>query len=146
MSTEGAGSRRPEQRPWVLSTDGAARGNPGPAGAGATLADPSGSLVDELGVGLGRLTNNEAEYHALLLGLEMARRHGATRLRVRMDSELVVRQLAGRYKVKSEHLRPLFDQARKLLAAFESAEVVHVFREQNGDADRLANQGIDAAS
>ncbi len=130
---------------WLLCTDGAARGNPGPAGAGATLTDPEGREVDRLGVPLGRLTNNEAEYKALLLGLDMARRHGARRLRVQMDSELVVRHLGGQYKVKSEHLKPLFDEARRLLGGFEAARVVHVFREQNGEADRLANAGIDSA-
>jgi ribonuclease HI len=130
---------------WVLSTDGAARGNPGPAGAGATLHDPEGRPVDELGVPLGRLTNNEAEYRALLLGLQMALRNEVRRLRVRMDSELVVRQLSGRYKVKTEHLRPLFEEARSLIGRFEHCEVVHVRRGENADADRLANAGIDSA-
>jgi ribonuclease HI len=130
---------------WELSTDGAARGNPGPAGAGATLRDPEGKPVDELGVPLGRLTNNEAEYRALLLGLQMALRNEVRRLRVRMDSELVVRQLSGRYKVKTEHLRPLFEEARRLIGQFEHCEVVHVRRGENADADRLANAGIDSA-
>ena len=130
--------------PWVLSTDGAARGNPGPAGAGAVLQAPDGRVVGELAVGLGRLTNNEAEYRALLLGLQLAQRHRVERLRVRMDSELVVRQLSGQYRVRKPHLRPLFDAARSLMAGFEHCEVCHVPREQNAEADRLANAGIDA--
>jgi len=131
---------------WVLATDGAARGNPGPAGAGGTLSDPQGRRVEEFGVALGSLTNNEAEYRALLLGLEAARRRGVARLEVRLDSELVVRHLSGAYRVRARHLRPLFEEARRRIAAFEACEVRHVPREQNAEADRLANAGIDGLS
>lgn len=128
---------------WKLFTDGAARGNPGPAGAGVMLRDPAGAEVATLAEYLGSLTNNEAEYKALLLGLELARRHGARELVVHMDSELIVRQLAGRYRVKAEHLKPFFERARKELSGFDRASVLHVRREQNRDADLLANRGVD---
>ncbi len=107
------------------------------------LRDPAGAEVATLAEFLGTLTNNEAEYRALLLGLELARKHGARELVVHMDSELIVRQLGGRYKVKAAHLKPFFDRARKELSAFESAAVLHVRREQNRDADLLANRGVD---
>jgi ribonuclease HI len=132
--------------PWVLATDGAARGNPGPAGAGAALWDAQGNVVESLGVPLGGLTNNEAEYKALILGLEMALRNGAAQLTVRMDSELVVRQISGQYRVKTEHLRPLYEQVKRLIARFERCEVRHVRRGENAEADRLANAGIDSAA
>jgi ribonuclease HI len=128
---------------WKLYTDGAARGNPGPAGAGAVLLDAGGGQVATLAEYLGKLTNNEAEYAALLKGLELARTHGATELLVHMDSELVVRQLLGRYKVKAEHLRPTYEKALKELKTFKTWSVVHVRREQNSIADQLANLGVD---
>lgn len=131
---------------YILHTDGAARGNPGPAGAGALLLDPAGNEAAQVVKYLGETTNNVAEYQALLLGLEAALDHGVVNLLVRMDSELIVKQLSGAYKVKAPHLRPMFDQARALLAKFKSARVTHVRRAQNKDADLLANQAIDAYS
>jgi ribonuclease HI len=127
----------------ILNADGGARGNPGPAGCGAVLTLPNGDVVASLNKFLGNTTNNVAEYQGLLLGLEAAQAHGASSLEVRLDSELIVRQLNGQYKVKSPHLKPLFDQAKSLLQAFDSVNVVHVRREQNREADKLANLAMD---
>ena len=132
--------------PWGLSTDGAARGNPGPAGAGAILVDPEGREVETLAEFLGTTTNNEAEYQALLLGLALARKHGVRALTVSLDSELVVRQLGGRYKVKAAHLRPFYERALRELKEFERYTLRHVPREQNRGADELANRGVDAGT
>jgi ribonuclease HI len=127
----------------ILNADGGARGNPGPAGCGAVLTLPNGDVVASLNKFLGNTTNNVAEYQGLLLGLEAAQAHGASSLEVRLDSELIVRQLNGQYKVKSPHLKPLFEQAKSLLQAFDSVNVVHVRREQNREADKLANLAMD---
>jgi ribonuclease HI len=126
----------------ILWTDGAARGNPGPAGIGVVLKTPSGEILATEARFLGHTTNNVAEYRALLLGLEKALECGVKRLQVRADSELLIRQLLGKYRVKSEGLRPLHQQASELLRRFESIDLVHVRREQNAEADRLANEGI----
>jgi ribonuclease HI len=127
----------------VLHADGGSRGNPGPAGAGAVLTTEDGEEVAGLSRYLGRATNNVAEYQALIMGLEEARRLGCRELEVRLDSELIVRQLSGRYRVKSPHLKPLHDRARELLAGFGRVRVSHVAREHNHKADRLANQAMD---
>lgn len=132
---------------FFLYTDGAARGNPGPAAIGAVLyrgAPSSRNVVEELSRTIGHGTNNVAEYRALIEGLEMAARHDPSGLVVYCDSQLLVRQLLGRYKVKSPGLRPLFRQARKLLDGFGSVRIKHVRREHNRRADRLANQALDA--
>ncbi|MFH1057426.1 MAG: ribonuclease HI family protein [Pseudomonadota bacterium] len=128
---------------YRLHADGGSRGNPGPAGAGAALLDPSGRQVGAWSRYLGRVTNNVAEYQALLLGLGEAAKLGVRRLEVRLDSELLVRQIGGQYKVKSPALQPLFAEARRLLAGFERASVRHIPREQNHLADALANQAMD---
>lgn len=135
----------PEQglAPHVLHADGGSRGNPGPAGAGAALLDPEGRELALLKRYLGVATNNVAEYQGLILGLEAALDRGVTRLEVRLDSELLVRQINGQYKVKAPHLLPLYKQARALLSRFESALLVHVPRAQNAIADQLANQAMD---
>ncbi|MEW6263449.1 MAG: ribonuclease HI family protein [Thermodesulfobacteriota bacterium] len=125
---------------WTLHTDGAARGNPGPAGAGAVLLDGQGRVLAELSRSLGVRTNNEAEYHGLLLGLAEVRRLGGRRLRLRLDSELVVRQLQGRYRVKHPHLIPLYRQAMVLLRELEVYDIMHVRRELNAEADALASK------
>jgi len=130
----------------ILWTDGAARGNPGPAGIGVMLKTREGEVLAAERRFLGHTTNNVAEYKALLLGLECALERGVKRLEVRADSELLIRQLLGKYRVKNEGLRPLFQQASELLKRFEAVELLHVRREQNVEADRLANQGIDAAA
>jgi len=128
---------------WVLEIDGGARGNPGPAGAGAVLYDASGRRLDGRAFPLGRMTNNAAEYEGLLRGLAMAREHGATRLEVRSDSELLVYQLTGRYKTRAPHLAELADRARALAADFSSVRDVPIPRERNVEADRLANKAMD---
>jgi ribonuclease HI len=128
-----------------LYTDGGARGNPGPAGIGARLLTASGDVVEELADFIGTATNNVAEYQALLAGLELALDRGVERLDVFLDSELVVRQVNGRYKVKDAGLKPLHAQACRLLSRFHEVDVKHVRREQNAEADRLVNEAIDAA-
>ncbi len=127
-----------------LFTDGASRGNPGQAGAGAVLFDAAGQELAARSLYLGECTNNVAEYRALLLGLQTALEQGCVRLEIRLDSELIVRQLQGRYQVKNEGLKPLFQEVKSLLARLESWAVAHVPREQNKRADQLANQGIDS--
>ena len=128
---------------WLLMVDGASRGNPGEAGCGAVLFNPEGESVRELSRYLGKATNNVAEYAGLLMGLEEALKLLIKRLRVESDSELLVRQLNGIYRVKEPRLVELHQKARELLRRFESYRIMHVRREQNRIADRLANQGID---
>jgi ribonuclease HI len=127
----------------VLYADGAARGNPGPAGAGAVLYDTGGSVVAELARPLGRATNNVAEYNALILGLEEAKRRGASAVDVRMDSLLVVQQMRGLWRIKHPGLVPLALKAGALFASFPEREIRHVPREENVAADLLSNRAID---
>ncbi len=124
-------------------SDGAARGNPGPSGAGAVLVDPRGRVVERLGKYLGVQTNNVAEYTALILGLQRARELGVDEVEVFADSELMIRQLGGRYQVKSPSLRPLYEQARGLHNEFSRFKLVHVPREMNAAADEMSNKAID---
>jgi ribonuclease HI len=131
------------QGPWKLFTDGAARGNPGPAGAGAVLVSPDGTQVERLGKFLGVQTNNVAEYEGLLLGLRHARALGIRSLDILADSELMVRQLNGEYRVKAPGLLPLFEQAQALRRGFTTTTARHVRREQNKDADEMSNRAID---
>ena len=130
---------------WLLMVDGASRGNPGEAGCGAVIFDDSGLTVRELTRYLGRATNNVAEYEGLLMGLKEALKLGVKRLRVESDSELLVRQLNGVYRVKHENLIPLHRRAGELLRRFDAHRIIHVGRELNSVADRLANQAIDEA-
>ena len=129
----------------TLHTDGGARGNPGPAGIGVVLTDENGEVVGAIAPGMGRTTNNVAEWRALIAGLELAIEKGVRELRVYVDSELVVHQLKGDWKIKNDRLRLLAVKARSLLGRFERATVDHVPRDKNAGADRLANQGMDAA-
>jgi ribonuclease HI/probable phosphoglycerate mutase len=126
-----------------LFTDGASRGNPGQAGAGAVLLNEDGAERATRSVYLGICTNNVAEYKALLIGLEEALQQGCSELAVALDSELIVRQIQGRYKFKNEALLPLYQQVRERLARFGKWSIAHVPRAQNARADQLANQGID---
>jgi ribonuclease HI len=126
----------------VLFADGAARGNPGPAGAGAVLYDDKGKLVAELARPLGHATN-VAEYNALILGLEEAKRRGASAIDVRMDSLLVVQQMRGLWRIKHPGLVPLALRAGELLASFPERQIRHVPREDNAAADELSNRAID---
>lgn len=139
---------RPDPKtPWpdsvVLYADGASRGNPGPAGVGVVFCDEGGNVLDESFAYLGETTNNVAEYRALLLGLEKAAARGVRRILFRCDSELLARQLQGRYKVKSPNLKGLYAEALRRTAGLESFRVEHVYREKNARADALANLAID---
>jgi ribonuclease HI len=127
----------------ILYTDGASRGNPGEAGAGVVLLDGDRRQLASRAIYLGQCTNNVAEYRALLAGLELALQQGCGRLSIFLDSELIVRQISGQYKVKNAHLQPLYLQARGLLQRLQSWRIKHVPRAENAQADKLANQGID---
>jgi ribonuclease HI len=127
----------------TVRVDGASRGNPGPAGIGAVVEFGDGRAPIELSSYIGETTNNVAEYRALLMALEEAGRHVPASLTVFSDSELLVRQLNGQYKVKAENLRPLYLEVRARLRAFPAARILHVGRERNRRADLLANLAID---
>ncbi len=126
--------------------DGASRGNPGPAGIGVAFYDSAGALREQIHQGIGEATNNVAEYRALLAALDRALALGISTLEVRSDSELLVRQLQGKYQVKHPGLKPLFEAARQRIARLAQFRIQHVPREQNAEADALANQGIDEAA
>ena len=128
---------------WTLRCDGGARGNPGPAAYGYVLADSQGVEVEAKGQYLGPATNNVAEYRGLIAGLEAAARHGAKRLRVYLDAELVVRQMTGQYRVKNAGLKPLHEQAQRAAAGFSRIEYRAVPREGNARADALVNEALD---
>ncbi len=130
---------------WVIYADGASRGNPGPASVGAAIYDESGRELHTVSHRIGRATNNEAEYRAAIAGLEAALALGARDVELRMDSELVVRQLDARYKVRNPSLRRLFGRVKDLQWRFASFQVRHVRREQNRRADQLANEAFDRA-
>ena len=125
--------------------DGGARGNPGPAGYGVRIEDGDGNLLDELYSGLGVTTNNVAEYNGLLAALKWAVDRGIDRVEIRADSELLVRQMRGEYRVKHPGLQPLAARARLLIAQLGDVTFQHVRREQNKEADRLSNLGMDEA-
>jgi len=125
--------------------DGGSRGNPGPAAWGVAVLDDAGACVEGHGEPIGRATNNVAEYQALLEALELAARRGATQVEIRSDSELLVRQIQGRYRVRHPALQPLHAEAARRIRAFEAFRIVHVRREENRDADRLVNQALDRA-
>lgn len=127
----------------IANVDGGARGNPGPAGYGAVIADEQGNVLAELYEGIGISTNNVAEYRGLLAALQWAVDHGHTRIHVKADSLLIVQQMLGNYRVKHEGLIPLHRQARHLIAKIGHVTFEHVRREQNKEADRLSNLGMD---
>jgi probable phosphoglycerate mutase len=129
---------------WVTAhCDGGARGNPGPAGYGALLQDESGAVLAELSEFLGNRTNNYAEYSGLLGCLQWALDQGHGRLRVVSDSELMVKQIQGKYKVNSPDLRPLWEEARRRIAQLDRFEISHALRHKNKAADQLANDAMD---
>jgi ribonuclease HI len=130
---------------YVANIDGASRGNPGPASYAVVLRDPEGKIALELAKNIGRETNNVAEYFALLAALDYAATHDIAALRVRSDSELLVRQMQGHYKVKSPDLKPLHERASKLSRHLQYFAIEHVRRELNTDADALANVALDSA-
>jgi ribonuclease HI len=127
----------------VAYIDGGARGNPGPAGYGVRIEDEMGGLITEFNGFLGSATNNVAEYNGLLAALRYAREHGHRKVRIKSDSELLVKQMRGEYRVKNAGLQPLFQQAQTLAEDFDRVVYEHVRREQNKDADRLANVAMD---
>ena len=128
----------------TIKTDGGARGNPGPAGAGVAIWDEQGRLILERGFFLGVMTNNQAEYEGLLRGLEAAGELGADQVEVFCDSELLVKQINGEYRVKNAQLKKLYEKAVVLQGQFKSVRVRHIRRCENADADRMANRAMDA--
>jgi ribonuclease HI len=128
---------------WTLFADGGARGNPGPAGAGAYLEDETGKPAARIYKYLGETTNNVAEYSALYFGLKEALRQKVPKLLIRMDSQLVVRQIQGSYRVKEPHLVKLYGKVMELLEQIPAYEIEHIPREKNKEADRLSNVAID---
>ena len=130
----------------VAYIDGGSRGNPGPAGYGVRIEQPDGTLVEEFWESIGVATNNVAEYRGLLAALEWARAHGLRDVRVRSDSQLLVQQMLGNYKVKHPGLRPLHAKARLLAHELGRVAFEHVPREANAHADRLANAAMDEAA
>ncbi len=130
----------------ILYTDGAARGNPGPAAIGVVLTDAQGHEIETRGEVIGNTTNNVAEYRALLRGLQCAAAHHATEIEVRTDSLLMAQQLRGLYKVKAPNLKPLYSEAQRSIQQFKSFSITHNVRELNRRADALANEALDSAS
>lgn len=131
---------------WLLHTDGASQGNPGHGGAGAILYDPAGEVQAKISKYLGKVTNNEAEYQGILEGLKKALELGVEKVHIRMDSELIVRQILGIYKVKNERLAVFFQEVKGLLAKFKAYDIEHVRREFNSEADALASKAAKEAN
>lgn len=131
---------------YRANIDGGSRGNPGPASYGVVIRDPRGEVVTKLKKYIGRTTNNVAEYYGLIAALDYAQQHAIRALRIESDSELLVRQMQGQYKVKSPELRPLYERARKMAQTFDNFKIGHVYREQNAEADALANEALDETS
>jgi ribonuclease HI len=140
-------SRQPPEKPrhLFLYVDGASSGNPGPAGAAAIVQDEEGTTLLEKGRAFGPATNNVAEYQGLLLGLELAAQLKPGVLTIRSDSELLVRQVAGQYKVRAPHLKPLLREVQRLLAPFATVEIEHIPRGRNTEADKLARKALEKA-
>jgi ribonuclease HI len=139
------GTRSPARKGLRLTavSDGASRGNPGEAACGVIITDADGEELLRRGKRLGVATNNTAEYHGVILALELAQALGASELVVKLDSELVVKQLRGEYKVKNASLKPLAERARELIETFDHFDLIHVSREQTKEADKLANAELD---
>jgi len=130
-------------RSLIIYTDGGARGNPGPSGIGAVLYDENKQVVAEVSEFLGKATNNQAEYQAVIFALEKAKKLGAENIHIFADSELIVKQLRGEYKVKNKDLAPLFLKIYNLSLAFKKITYTHIRRELNSAADALANKAMD---
>jgi ribonuclease HI len=139
----------PEPKPaaaaaaYRINIDGGSRGNPGPAAYGVLIRDANGGVVAKLKKYIGRFTNNVAEYYGLIAAMDYAQSHGVRAIRIESDSELLVKQMRGQYKVKSVDLQPLYERAQKMSKAFDSFRIDHVYREQNREADALANEALD---
>lgn len=132
-----------DEKCLVVNIDGGARGNPGPAGYGVVVEDESGKRIDSLSEYLGAQTNNFAEYSGLVAALEYGLKHGYAAIKVRSDSELLVKQIKGEYKVRSEALLDVYRESKELIRKYKSFQIRHVYREQNREADRLANLAMD---
>lgn len=128
----------------IINADGAARGNPGPAAIGVTVKDDKGSLIASISRRIGKATNNQAEYRAVIAGLEEAVRLGARRVKVYSDSELVVKQINGKYRVKNAALRHLYEKAVQLIGSLEGFTIHHTPRAGSAEVDSLANQALDS--
>jgi ribonuclease HI len=129
---------------FTIFSDGGARGNPGPAAIGAVISSEDGKVLEEISKTIGETTNNQAEYQAIIAGLEAAERLGAEAVECFLDSELVVKQLKHEYKVKNKELAPLFVKVHNLSLKFKKISYTHVPRERNKEADRLVNEALDA--
>src|SRR5882724_2311463 len=127
----------------TLEFDGGSRGNPGPAGIGVVVRAADGTPLVTLGRAIGRATNNVAEYRALITAMEEAKKLGATKIIIRGDSELIIRQMTGEYKVKHPDMKVLYDEAQQLIRGFASAKIEHNLRHKNELADKLANLAMD---
>ncbi len=127
----------------VIFADGASRGNPGPAAIGVTIKDKKGKLITFISQRIGRATNNQAEYRAIIAALEEAIRLGAKQVDIKTDSELVVKQIGGEYRVKKATLKPLYQQVKQLQGLLKSFTITHILRQQNIEADKLANRALD---
>jgi len=130
----------------VIYADGASRGNSGPAAIGVTIKDKRGKLITFISQRIGRATNNQAEYRAIIAALEEAIRLGAKQVDIKMDSELVVKQINGEYRVKKATLKPLYQQVKQLQGSLEGFAITHILRQQNIEADKLANKALDGYS
>ena len=126
----------------IINTDGASKGNPGPAAIGVTIKDENNRQLASISRKIGRTTNNQAEYQAVIAALEQAIKLGASRVEMRSDSELAVRQINGQYRVKNASLKPLYQQVRHLQGQLVDFSISHINREQNKEADRLANMAL----
>jgi ribonuclease HI len=143
FSSESSARENPPEHYLIAHSDGGARGNPGPAGYGVVIQDEAGRKVAHLSEYLGHQTNNFAEYQGLIAALEYALQHGPKALKLISDSELLVRQIKGIYKVKNAALQDLHGRAKELIAQLDWFSIGHALREQNRDADRLANEAMD---
>ena len=143
LFADGASEAKPVAAAYRANIDGGSRGNPGPAAYGVVIRDAKGDIVARLKKYIGRMTNNVAEYYGLIAALDYMQSQGIKALRIESDSELLVKQMRGQYKVRSPELQPLFERARKMSQALESFRIDHVYREQNREADALANEAMD---
>jgi ribonuclease HI len=131
-----------EPKRLSIYVDGASRGNPGPAAIGVVIRDEAGATAAKLSSCIGRATNNQAEYTALIMALQEAGKLGADQVYISTDSQLMAEQINGNYKVRNAHIKPLFEQAMQLLTAFQYYAIDHIPRDLNSEADALANEAL----
>ena len=133
---------KPSKR-LTIYVDGASRGNPGPAAVGVVIKDEKGITTLKASSSIGRATNNQAEYTALIMALQEAKRLRASHVEIRTDSQLMAQQITGNYRVRNAHIRPLFEQAMQLMTTFQHCSIDHIPRDLNSEADALANEALD---